>query len=74
MMLLAALLAAAAGAAAPAAGSSAAAVDAPSGLQPPLAPRANLRLDLGAAPRPFPHYWTRSFGSGLQNLGAENGF
>ena len=36
---------------------------------PPLAPRANLTLDLGAAPRPFPHYWTRSFGSGHALMG-----
>ena len=37
--------------------------------RPPLASRVSVTLDLGGPTTPFPHYWTRSFGSGHALMG-----
>ena len=37
--------------------------------RPPLASRVAVGLDLGGPSQPFPHYWTRSFGSGHALMG-----
>ena len=37
--------------------------------RPPLASRGAVGLDLAGPSQPFPHYWTRSFGSGHALMG-----